>query len=323
MSRYILRRLVLMVVTVWVVISIIFFLFRLMPSEPTALIIGPALRPEAQNALKKAWGLDQPVYIQYVVFWKNLLKGEFGISFRSQQPVMDMLGGKIWNTISLMGVSMGLALVLGTAIGTVLAWKRGTIVDTLGILISLGFRSAPIFWTGMIFLGIFSYKLRWLPIGKMHTVGYAYTNFFEKFFSWDFAYHLFLPVFTMTIFYMATPMLVARNGILDVLHDDFIEMCKAKGLSDTRIMFRHAMRNAMLPVVTITTLMVGFAIGGSVLLEKVFSWPGMGRELVDAVSSSDYPTVQACFFFLSILVVLANFLADVLYAYLDPRVKLE
>ena len=312
-----------MVVTVWVVISIIFFLFRLMPSEPTALIIGPALQPEAQNALKIAWGLDKPLHTQYLLFWKNLFQGEFGISFRSQQPVITMLRGKIWNTVILMGVSMGLSLVLGTAIGTVLAWKRGTIVDISGILVSLGFRSAPEFWTGMILLGIFSYNLHWLPIGKMHTVGFIYNNFFEKYFNWDFIYHLFLPVFTMTIFYMATPMLVARNAILDVLHDDFIEMCHAKGLTDTRIMFRHAMRNALLPVVTITTLMVGFAIGGSVLLEKVFSWPGMGRELVDAVSSSDYPMVQATFFFLSILVVGANFLADVMYAYLDPRVKLE
>ncbi len=320
MRRFIIRRLILMVVTIWVVVSIIFFLFRLMPSEPTALIIGPALRPEAQNALREAWGLDRPLHVQYLVFWKNLLKGEFGISFRSQQPVMDMLGGKIWNTLSLMGVSMGLALVLGTVIGTVLAWKRGTAIDSGGIAIFLALRSAPDFWLGMILLVIFGFGLRWFPIGLMLTPGQVYTGFFDKYFSWDFAYHLVLPVFSMAMFYLATPMLVTRNSILDILHEDFIEMAHAKGLSSQRIMFRYALRNALLPVVTIAPLMLGFAIGGQVLLEKVFSWPGMGRELVEAVNSMDYPVVQAAFLFLGAIVVVGNFLADVLYSYLDPRV---
>ena len=155
----------------------------------------------------------------------------------------------------------------------------------------------------------------------MLTPGRAYSGFLDKYFNWDFIYHLVLPVFTMTMFYLATPMLVTRNSILDILHEDFIEMAHAKGLTDKRIMFRYALRNALLPVVTIAPLMLGFAVGGQVLLEKVYSWPGMGRELVAAVSSMDYPVVQAAFLFLGAIVIIGNFLADVLYSLLDPRVK--
>jgi peptide/nickel transport system permease protein len=252
---------------------------------------------------------------------KNLFKGEFGISIRTNQQVVSMLRGKLWNTLFMMGTAMGLALILGVVIGTILAWKRGTGVDTGGIAIFLALRSAPEFWLGMIILLIFGYLLQWFPIGLMLTPGKAYTGFFDKYFSWDFFHHLVLPVFTMTIFYLATPMLVTRNSILDILHEDFIEMAHAKGLTNQRIMFRYALRNALLPVVTIAPLMLGFAIGGQVLLEKVYSWPGMGRELVEAVSSMDYPVVQAAFLFLGAIVIIGNFLADVLYSFLDPRVK--
>jgi len=271
--------------------------------------------------MMKQFGLDQPKLTQYLIYMRNLFTGEFGISIRTNQKVIEMLSGKLWNTLFMMGSAMFLALILGVIVGTVLAWKRGSGIDTGGIAVFLALRSAPEFWLGMILLVIFGYSLQWFPIGLMLTPGTHYTGFFDKYFSWDFIHHLVLPVFTMTIFYLATPMLVTRNSILDILHEDFIEMAHAKGLSDGRIMFRYALRNALLPVVTIAPLMLGFAIGGQVLLEKVFSWPGMGRELVEAVNSMDYPVVQAAFLFLGAIVIIGNFLADVLYSYLDPRVK--
>jgi len=320
-GRYILKRFVLMVVTLWVLITSIFFLFRIVPADPTALFIGASLHPESQKQMKEQFGLDKPRLEQYFIYIRNLFIGEFGISIRTNQKVIDMLRGKIWNTLFMMGISMSLAMILGVTVGTILAWKRGTGIDSGGIALFLAMRSAPEFWTGMILLVIFGFGLRWFPIGLMLTPGQAFSGFFEKYFSLDFLHHLVLPVFTMSMFYLATPMLVTRNSILDILHEDFIEMAHAKGLSSQRVMFRYALRNALLPVVTIAPLMLGFAIGGQVLLEKVFSWPGMGRELVEAVGSMDYPVVQAAFLFLGMIVVVGNFLADVLYSYLDPRVK--
>jgi len=320
-GRYILKRFVLMVVTLWVLITSIFFLFRIVPADPTALFIGASLHPESQKQMKEQFGLDKPRLEQYFIYIRNLFIGEFGISIRTNQKVIDMLRGKIWNTLFMMGISMSLAMILGVTVGTILAWKRGTGIDSGGIALFLAMRSAPEFWTGMILLVIFGFGLRWFPIGLMLTPGQAFSGFFEKYFSLDFLHHLVLPVFTMSMFYLATPMLVTRNSILDILHEDFIEMAHAKGLSSQRVMFRYALRNALLPVVTIAPLMLGFAIGGQVLLEKVFSWPGMGRELVGAVDSMDYPVIQAAFLFLGMIVVVGNFLADVLYFYLDPRVK--
>ena len=320
-ASYILKRFALMVITLWVLITLVFFLFRLIPADPTALFIGPSLDAESQKQLHAQFGLDKSLPEQYVLYMANLFKGEFGISIRTNRQVLGMLSGKIINTLWMMGSSMSLALGLGIIFGTILAWKRGTGVDTGGIALFLALRSAPEFWLGMIFLVIFGFQLQWFPIGLMLTPGHTYAGFFDKYFSLDFVHHLFLPVFTMTIFYLATPMLVTRNSILDVLHEDFIEMAHAKGLSPKRIMFRYALRNALLPVVTIAPLMLGFAIGGQVLLEKVYSWPGMGRELVEAVSSMDYPVVQAAFLFLGSIVIIGNFLADILYMYLDPRVK--
>lgn len=320
-GRYLLKRFILMVVTLWILVTIVFFLFRIMPADPTALFIGASLHPESQKMMEDMFGLNKPKLEQYLLYVKNLFKGELGISIRTNQPVVSMLRGKLWNTLFMMGSSMTLALLIGIVIGTILAWKRGTGIDTGGIAVFLTLRSAPEFWLGMIILVIFGYNLQWFPIGLMLTPGQAYTGFFDKYFSLDFFHHLVLPVFTMTIFYLATPMLVTRNSILDILHEDFIEMAHAKGLSNGRIMFRYALRNALLPVVTIAPLMLGFAIGGQVLLEKVYSWPGMGRELVEAVNSADYPVVQAAFLFLGSIVIIGNFLADLLYSYLDPRVK--
>ena len=320
-GRYLLKRFFLTLITLWVLITLVFFMFRIMPADPTAMFIGASLHPDSQRQMIKMFGLDKSKLEQYYIYMKNLARGKFGISIRTNRPVIEMLRGKILNTLFMMGISMVLALVLGVIIGTILAWKRGTSIDSGGITIFLALRSAPEFWLGMILLVIFGYGLQWFPIGLMLTPGQAYTGFFDKYFCWDFVYHLVLPVFTMTIFYLATPMLVTRNSILDILHEDFIEMAHAKGLSNQRIMFRYALRNALLPVVTIAPLMFSFAIGGQVLLEKVFSWPGMGRELVEAVNSLDYPVVQAAFLFLGAIVVLGNLLADILYSYLDPRVK--
>jgi len=201
-----------------------------------------------------------------------------------------------------------------------MAWRRGSRFELSMLATSLAFRSAPLFWTGIMALLVFSYTMKWFPIGGMHTPGQEFAGVLDKYVNLDFLHHLILPSLVGAIYFMASPMLIMRNSMLEVMGEDFIEMAKAKGLKDHTVMFKHAMRNALLPVVTVLSLMIGFAIGGQVLLETVFRWPGMGREMVLAIQRFDYPMAQASFFMLGVIVIILNFITDLLYGYLDPRV---
>jgi len=181
-------------------------------------------------------------------------------------------------------------------------------------------RSAPVFWTGMIFIMLFGIWLGIFPTSGMRTLPYEATGFLDKIFTLDFLWHLFLPALTISLYYLALPMLIMRNTMLEVMGEDFIELCKAKGLGERATMFKHAARNALLPVVTQAAITVGLAVGGMVVVEVVFSWPGLGRELVQAVRTGDYPMAQAGFMLMAGIILLMNFLADIVYGYLDPRV---
>jgi len=321
MRRFLITRILYMILTVFVFITICFFLFRMLPGDPTALVISPILMPESQEALMAQFGLDKPLYIQYYLFFKNLLKGDLGISFIYRAPVIKIIEDKILNTLILMGLSMTLCLIIGILGGTIMAWRRGSKLDSGFIIFSLAFRSTPIFWSGMLILLLFGYKLGWFPVGRMHTPGYGAFNIWDQYFNLDFLRHLILPLSTLTLYYLASPLLVMRNSMLEVLHADFVELAIAKGLHPLQVMYHHAARNALLPVITLISLMVGYSVGGQVLLETIFSWPGMGKEIVDAVNSNDYPMAQGAFLFLGATVISMNFVADVLYCYLDPRIK--
>ncbi len=320
MKAYIIRRLIQLVITLFVLTTILFFMFRLLPGDPLTMYLDAALPVESQEMVLKQFGLDQPLSYQYLAYMKNILKGEFGRSFYYRTPVSKIMGERLISTILLMGVSILLAFVMGVVLGTIMAWKRGTKFEIAGLVTGLTFKSAPEFWTSLMALLVFSYTLGWFPIGGMHTPGQEFTSFASKYFNLDFLHHLILPSLVAAIFYMATPMLIMRNSMLEVMTEDFVEMARAKGLKERTVMFRHAMRNAMLPVITVLTLMIGFAVGGQVLIETVFRWPGMGREMVLAIQRHDYPMAQASFFVLGVLVVTLNFITDLLYGYLDPRV---
>lgn len=321
MKRYLVRRIIQMILTVFALITVCFVLFRLIPGDPAAMVVGPALDPESQEVLHKQFGLDKPVHVQYYLYMTNLFKGDLGLSFVYRIPVMRLIWTYLINTILLMGTAMLCVFVFGVIIGTLLAWKRGSMSDTLGIVLTFIFRSLPIFWVGMVLLSIFSYKLGWFPMGRMHSPGFEASTLFEKFLNLDFLHHMFLPLICLVLYALGSPILVMRNSMLEVLGSEFIELAKAKGLKTSRIIFRHAARNAMLPVITLTSLEVGYAVGGQVLLETVFSWPGMGKAIVDAVNLLDYPMAQACFLFLGVIVIFMNFVADLLYLYLDPRIS--
>jgi peptide/nickel transport system permease protein len=322
MQEYIIRRVLYTLLTLFGVATILFFVFRIMPGDPTAQVISPALDEVAQARLKQAYGLDKPLVVQYLLYLKNLAVLEWGRSFTSSRQVFDILAYRFWNTIFLMGAAMCFVLVIGTGLGMVMAWRRGGPLDAGGTVVALMFQSAPPFVTGLLLLMVLSYRLDLFPTGGMHTPGVPVGQGLAVFFSADFLHHLVLPAITVALYYLATPMLIMRDSMLEVMGSDFIELAKAKGLAPHVVMIKHAARNALLAVVTVSSLMVGFAIGGQVLVESVFSWPGMGQLMVEAASSHDYPVAQATFLVLAAIVIFLNLASDISYCYLDPRIKL-
>ena len=276
-AGYVVKRLLQMLITLFVLITILFFMFRVIPGDPVSMYIDSGMDKEAQEILLKHYGLDKPLPEQYIIFLKNVLKGDFGESFQYGKPAITVIGERFWNTFLLMVTSLAIAFSIGVVGGAILAWKRGTILDSIGVIGILIIRCAPVFWTGMILLAIFAFKLKILPLGGMNTPGSFFSNQFQKFFSIDFLKHLILPALTAGLYSAATPLLVMRTSMLEVIEEDFIELARAKGLKEVTILFRHAMRNALLPVITLFAVQAGMAIGGIVIVETVFRWPGMGR----------------------------------------------
>ncbi|MHB1654604.1 MAG: ABC transporter permease [Desulfitobacteriaceae bacterium] len=323
MRAFIIRRLIQMVITMFVLMTMLFFMFRILPGDPTTMLLDAALPVEAQNAVRHQFGLDKPLSEQYELYMVNLAHGEFGISFNTREPVSNVIMEKLWNTIFLMGFSVGVALLIGIFGGALVAWFRGTAFEAAMVSIVLFFRSSPVFWIGMMALALFSYKLGWFPIGGMHEPGQNLVTFREKYLNLEFLHHLILPGLVGAFYYIADPLLIMRSSTIEVMEDDFVEMARAKGLPERAVMFRHAIRNSMLPVVTQVALLIGFAIGGQVLVETVFNWPGIGREIVTAIQLNDYPVAQATFFLMGVLVIILNFLTDLVYGVLDPRVTFK
>ena len=322
MREYIVRRILYTLLTLFGVATILFLIFRMLPGDPTAQVISPALDEAAQARLKQAFGLDKPLYIQYVLYLKNLIMLDWGRSFTSSKKVFDILQYRFWNTIFLMGAGMCFTLIVGIGLGMIMAWRREGTLDIGATLGALVFQSAPPFITGLVLLMALSYRLDLFPTGGMHTPGISLGKGFAIFFSKDFLHHLILPTITVAFYYLATPMLIMRDSMLEVMGSDFIELAKAKGLPPHVVMIKHAARNALMAVVTVSSVMIGFAIGGQVIVEQVFSWPGMGQLMVEAASSHDYPVAQATFLVLAAVVIFLNLVADLSYCYLDPRIKI-
>ncbi len=323
MQEYIIRRILYTILTIFAVATILFFIFRVMPGDPTAQVISPALDEAAQTRMKEAFGLDKPMHIQYLLYLKGLVTLEWGRSFTTSKPVFDILKYRFWNTIFLMGAAMSFTLIIGTGLGMLMAWKRGGPLDVGATVSALVLQSAPPFVTGLLFLMILSYQLDFFPTGGMNTPGERLPSGIAMLFSKDFLHHLVLPAVTTAFYYLATPMLIMRDSMLEVTGSDYIELAQAKGLSPKVVMIKHAARNALLPVFTVSSVLIGFALGGQVIVEQVFSWPGMGQLMVGAASSHDYPVAQATFLMLAVLIVVLNLLADISYCYLDPRISVS
>jgi peptide/nickel transport system permease protein len=290
-----------------------------MPGDPSTALVSPGMPREARQLIVEQYGLNEPLSTQYVLYIANLLQGNMGISFSRSEHVAPLIFDRALNTMALKLTSITLAFLLGPLVGAYLAWHRGSRLDTIGIGAILFMRGAPVFWTGMLAIMIFSFQLGWLPTGGIHSANYIYNNLYERFISVDFLWHLILPVTVTTLYYFTIPTFIMRNSMIDVLGEDFIELSKAKGFSDIRIIYRHAARNSLLPVLHYAAVAVAFAFSGSVVIETVFSWPGVGKLMWDAVRAADYPLAQGAFLVLAVLIITLNFVADILSVYVDPR----
>jgi peptide/nickel transport system permease protein len=318
--RYILGRFGYMVFVLWVVATILFFMFRLMPGTPLAAFIDSTLTEEQQQVLIHQFGLDKSLLEQYWLFLVNLVQGDLGQSFFFKKPVTEVIFSVFTNSVILTLSSLIIAYIFGILAGAYLAWKRGTWFEGIGIPLVLTTRAAPEFWLGMLALAVFSFGLGWLPSGGANSVGASWDSEWDRVFSLDFLHHLALPALTLAVYLQGLPLLLMRSNMLEVMQEEFVVMARMKGLSEWSIVIRHAARNALLPVVTAFALGVGFSVGGNVVIETVFSWPGIGRLLVNAVAASDYPLAQGAFLLITGVLVSMNFIADILYAAIDPRV---
>ena len=323
MSReYVVRRFIRMLFTLWVIMTIIFFMFRLIPADPASLLVDSSLTTEAQQQLREFWGIDKPLSTQYFVYMGNLLQLDFGRSFFYRVPVMDVLGPFLLNSLVLMIPAVFLAIVAAIGIGSYMGWRRGSAIERWGIMIPLVLHGVPLYWLGLVALIIFSFWLRWFPSSGMRELGYVADSVWDIYLNVDFLRHVTLPMLTAAIYLTASPLMLMRSSMVEVQSEEFLDVIRAKGVSE-RVVIRHAMRNALLPVVTYLAVLSTIAVAGSVLLETVFSWPGIGRALVEAVNSQDYPLAQAAFFMWSGSVVFMYFLVDILYYKLDPRISLK
>jgi ABC-type dipeptide/oligopeptide/nickel transport system permease component len=315
-ADYVIKRIGFAIVTVFVAVTINFVLFRLAPgSAVTNLARVPHATPELRQELKHQFGLDKSKGAQYVIFLKQLAHGNLGVSFANQQPVWDNLRTALLNTLPMVFIGTLFAIVFGTLTGVVAAWRRGTPTETVTVTSSLAFYSMPTHWLGLMLVIIFSGTL---PTGGM-TNDFLFNPSFWTHVK-DLAAHIALPSLTLGLVLYGEYTLIVRSAMLETLGEDYILTARAKGLKSRTIVRRHALRNAMLPITTLVALSLGYIVAGAILVETVFSWPGIGRAVYQAVLERDYPMLQGAFLILTISVVFFNLLADLLYFKLDPRI---
>jgi peptide/nickel transport system permease protein len=345
MGRYITRRL-LQTIPMLFLLSILFFtLVNVAPGDPVAALSRGRPRPEQREILRRQFGLDQPLYIQYVVWlvgndWmkvdadgdgiaesygerRGILRGDFGFSTRTREPVLQEIGDRLPNTIYLMSVTLVVVALVAIPIGVISAVKQYSVFDIVVTTLSFMGQAVPEFWLGMILILVFYAWLNnpftgepLLPSGGMKSLGTGFS-------LWDRIQHLILPVTMGMVGWIAWYSRFLRSGMLDVIHQDYVRTARAKGLSERRVLYRHALKNALIPLVTVFALDIPYIFAGSLYVELLFSWPGMGRLYYQAASKRDYPLLMAVLIIASAITILANLLADIAYGYLDPRVRYD
>ncbi len=322
LRRFILRRLLEIAVIFFLIMTVLFVLFRLAPGDPVSRMVDPSMTPEDARQLTVSLGLDRPLATQYLVYLKNVVTGNLGVSFHYGEPVAAILADRLPNTILLFTTAILISAAIGVFLGKIAAWRRGTRSDTLMTIGALFCHTLFLPWLALIFIWFLAYRMGWFPITGMVSP----RIWIDPQNGWwirtlDVLYHMALPLLTLVMIHTGSYLLVMRSSMLDTLKEDYILTARAKGLNEKTIRNRHAAPNAALPVVTSIGLSLAFSINGGALTETVFTWPGIGRELVFSISQSDYPLAQAAFLMIALVVLVANLLVDLLYAYLDPRIR--
>ncbi|MCL7384171.1 MAG: ABC transporter permease [Thaumarchaeota archaeon] len=301
------------------VIIVTFLLVRLAPGDPTYILVGEVGDESFVRAARERLGLDKPLYEQFVIYISNVFRGDLGYSYLRSESVAKLIVERIPATLLLVLTAMFISALIGIIAGTIAAAKKGAADLTLSTLSIVGI-SIPYFWLGQIILIIFAVWLGVFPLGGMISVGHEYQGL--QYFI-DVIYHLTLPAMTLAIFNIAFTTKITRGSVLEALTQDYILTARAKGIPESRVVFRHALRNALIPVVTYTGFNTGVLLVGAILTETVFAWPGMGSLLYDSIRLRDYPVVLGIFIYGSMIVILANLLVDILYGILDPRIRLR
>ena len=304
MKRYIVQRLLQGVVLLFMVAAIVFFLGRL-TGNPVDLMLPEGSTPEDRIALIKTLGLDGPLYQQFLIFIGNALNGDLGTSIRMREPTVDVFFSRLPNTLAIIPWAILFAVLVGIPLGVVAALNRGNIVDRAAGAIAVLGLATPSFWLGVVLIFVFSVELGWLPSGRMGGPE-----------------HYVLPVITLGSFLIAGFMRLVRSSMLDVVGSEFVKLARIKGLNEGVVVWKHCLRNALIPVLTLWGVFVGNLITGAIIVETVFAWPGVGRLTYEAVIYRDFPLLQAIIILKAMLILLINLTVDILYAYVDPRIRL-
>lgn len=306
MSTYLLKRFLLAIPVLLGVSLVVFAMIRLIPGDPAQVMAGQAATQEVVTEIRRSLGLDRPIVVQYAIFVRNAIRGDLGRSLFNGAPVVDELVQRFPRTVRLALASMLVAALIGIPVGIVSATRHLSWTDSLVMVLALAGVSMPVFWLGLNLILIFAVRLQWLP-----AIGHE---------TWR---HLILPSVTLGAASAAIIARMTRSSMLEVLRQDYVRTARAKGVAEPSVVRRHALRNALIPVVTIVGLQLGTLLSGAVLTESVFAWPGVGRLLVDAVLARDYPVIQGAVLLIATMFVALNVLVDIVYAMLDPRIRYE
>lgn len=318
MSGYVIRRILEMIPVVLIVIVFNFTLIHLAPGDPVTILAGEAGTREYVEATRKRYGLDEPIYKQLAIYLINVLRGDLGYSFAHSRPVLELIIEKTPATLLLVLTSQSLSIVFGTILGAFCARRYRTKTDYVISFLSLIMYSIPGYWLGLILILVFGIGLRVFPIWGMISAGAGFTGIdYIK----DILWHLFLPALTLSAAWL-TPLFtrIARSSVIEVMKEDYITVARAKGLTENTIFFKHALRNALIPTVTQAGLILGFVLGGALMTETIFAWPGLGRFMYESIFRRDYPVLMGLFLVTSLCVVAAGLITDIIYGFLDPRV---
>ena len=306
MRRFIWRRLVLLLPVLWGVSTLVFVVTQVIPGDPVDLMLGETARPAQREQLRRALGLDRPLVVQYADYMGGLLRGDLGTSIHQKRPVAAMIWERAPATAELALAAIAIALFISLPLGIAAARRAGSYTDLAASALAILGASLPVFWLGPLLIIFFSIWLGWLPVSGRSGIS-----------------SLILPALTLGMALSAILMRMTRSSLLDVLPQDYLASARAKGLSESKVLWLHALRNACLPLITVLSLQLGALLSGAIITETVFAWPGVGRLVIQAIAARDYPLMQGCVLFIAGVYVAGNFLADLAYAWLDPRVRLD